>query len=360
MVMVLDEIGCERVTVLGFNVPVGLFFAATHPERTTALILVNTTARVRRDDDYPEGIPDEEIMGRRALREGSVHGMQGRSLCSEPGRRLQGSSGGCNAPSGSVVHPNDRLWRMRTVTISTCVTCSPAVRAPAIVVSRGGRIAARPDTSPITSRRELRRSTGRRRTCVRGRHRSHPRRDRRVPYRRAGTAVGRPSARHGVVHRHRRLDTPGRRAWGIDAGESCSSPTTRSSGRTRPVPGPCCEIHRRRCARPLRRPRPRDPCAIAIRDALLALGLEVRAGLHTGEIELAGDDVAGITVHTARRSRHSPEPAKSSCRVPSRIFSPDPIASTTRANTNSKACQEHGGSSACPNERLSRPSSRLG
>ena len=42
-------------------------------------------------------------------------------------------------------------------------------------------------------------------------------------------------------------------------------------------------------------------CAFAIRDALQALGLEVRAGLHTGEIELVGDDVAGIAVHTAQR-----------------------------------------------------------
>lgn len=42
-------------------------------------------------------------------------------------------------------------------------------------------------------------------------------------------------------------------------------------------------------------------CAFAIRDALPALGLEVRAGLHTGEIELLGDDIAGIAVHTAQR-----------------------------------------------------------
>jgi len=32
-----------------------------------------------------------------------------------------------------------------------------------------------------------------------------------------------------------------------------------------------------------------------------ALGLEVRAGLHTGEIELVRDDVAGIAVHIAAR-----------------------------------------------------------
>jgi class 3 adenylate cyclase len=42
-------------------------------------------------------------------------------------------------------------------------------------------------------------------------------------------------------------------------------------------------------------------CACAIRDAVRPLGLEVRAGLHTGEIELLGDGVAGIAVHIAAR-----------------------------------------------------------
>jgi class 3 adenylate cyclase len=42
-------------------------------------------------------------------------------------------------------------------------------------------------------------------------------------------------------------------------------------------------------------------CACAIRDALGALGLQVRAGLHTGEIELRGDDIAGIAVHIGQR-----------------------------------------------------------
>ncbi len=42
-------------------------------------------------------------------------------------------------------------------------------------------------------------------------------------------------------------------------------------------------------------------CACAIRDGMEPLGLEVRAGLHTGECELVGNDVAGIAVHTAAR-----------------------------------------------------------
>ena len=42
-------------------------------------------------------------------------------------------------------------------------------------------------------------------------------------------------------------------------------------------------------------------CARAIADAMPALGIEVRAGLHTGEVERMGEDVGGIAVHVAAR-----------------------------------------------------------
>jgi class 3 adenylate cyclase len=42
-------------------------------------------------------------------------------------------------------------------------------------------------------------------------------------------------------------------------------------------------------------------CAAAIRDAVQALGIEVRAGLHTGECEVRGDDIGGIGVHIGAR-----------------------------------------------------------
>ncbi|MBA2325147.1 MAG: hypothetical protein H0V95_00690, partial [Actinobacteria bacterium] len=38
-------------------------------------------------------------------------------------------------------------------------------------------------------------------------------------------------------------------------------------------------------------------CARAIRDAMRGLGLEIRAGIHTGDCELVGGDVAGLAVH---------------------------------------------------------------
>jgi class 3 adenylate cyclase len=42
-------------------------------------------------------------------------------------------------------------------------------------------------------------------------------------------------------------------------------------------------------------------CAIACRDELARRGIEVRAGLHTGECELVGDKVRGIAVHIGAR-----------------------------------------------------------
>lgn len=42
-------------------------------------------------------------------------------------------------------------------------------------------------------------------------------------------------------------------------------------------------------------------CACAARDAVHELGLEIRAGLHTGEYEIFGATIAGLTVHTGAR-----------------------------------------------------------
>jgi class 3 adenylate cyclase/pimeloyl-ACP methyl ester carboxylesterase len=42
-------------------------------------------------------------------------------------------------------------------------------------------------------------------------------------------------------------------------------------------------------------------CAMSIREAVQALGIQVRAGLHTGECEVRGDDIGGIAVHIGAR-----------------------------------------------------------
>src|SRR5262245_2861034 len=49
-------------------------------------------------------------------------------------------------------------------------------------------------------------------------------------------------------------------------------------------------------------------CACGIRDAVRQLGLEIRAGLHTGECEMAGSKVSGIAVHTGARIAAAAQP----------------------------------------------------
>jgi class 3 adenylate cyclase len=48
--------------------------------------------------------------------------------------------------------------------------------------------------------------------------------------------------------------------------------------------------------------------ACELRDALAPLGTEIRAGVHTAEVERRGDDIAGIGVHVARRLAEFAEP----------------------------------------------------
>jgi class 3 adenylate cyclase len=61
LAVILDEAGVEQAAVLAEldAGPTALFFAATRPERTSALILANTGAKFVAADDYPAGLPLE-------------------------------------------------------------------------------------------------------------------------------------------------------------------------------------------------------------------------------------------------------------------------------------------------------------
>jgi class 3 adenylate cyclase len=42
-------------------------------------------------------------------------------------------------------------------------------------------------------------------------------------------------------------------------------------------------------------------CGTAIRDAARQIGLDVRVGIHTGEVERRGAELAGVAIHLAHR-----------------------------------------------------------
>ena len=51
-------------------------------------------------------------------------------------------------------------------------------------------------------------------------------------------------------------------------------------------------------------------CALALRTELRGIGIEIRAGLHTGELDLLDDDVGGIAVHIAARIMAAARPGE--------------------------------------------------
>ena len=63
LLAVLDAAGSQRTALFAeFEAgPLAIFFAATHPERVSSLVLGNTAARYSYADDYPIGVPLEDL-----------------------------------------------------------------------------------------------------------------------------------------------------------------------------------------------------------------------------------------------------------------------------------------------------------
>jgi pimeloyl-ACP methyl ester carboxylesterase len=59
--IVLDAVGSEKAALIGDaeGGPMAMMFTATYPQRTRALVLVNTFARMLRAEDYSIGMPQE-------------------------------------------------------------------------------------------------------------------------------------------------------------------------------------------------------------------------------------------------------------------------------------------------------------
>ena len=89
-------------------------------------------------------------------------------------------------------------------------------------------------------------------------------------------------------------------------------------------------------------------CAEAIVDAVRPLGLEVRVGIHAGEVEMRGDDIAGMAVHigarVAARAGAGEVLVSSTVRE---IVTGSHQSSPTAVSTNSRASPGSGGCTPC-------------
>ncbi|HVE75247.1 MAG TPA: adenylate/guanylate cyclase domain-containing protein [Actinomycetota bacterium] len=60
---VMDEVGSEKAAIVGVSDcgPMAMLFAATYPSRVSALVLANTFPRLTKSDDYPWGLEQEDV-----------------------------------------------------------------------------------------------------------------------------------------------------------------------------------------------------------------------------------------------------------------------------------------------------------
>jgi class 3 adenylate cyclase/pimeloyl-ACP methyl ester carboxylesterase len=310
MIAVLDELGCERAVVVGAIGPPALQFAATHPERTSALVLINPTARFRRADDYPPGYADEAVEAAVALVRDQWGTGEMASLLAPTtagDARFARWSARCERLS---MTPQDAAWVFRGAYEVDVRHLLGAIRVPTLVVARAGwfgheqsryvaehidgaRYVELPgedylffvgDTGPLLDAIE---------EFVTGRFPRH--------------GVDRVLATvlfTDVVGSTDQVAGMGDRRWsellathdGLTRAElerfRGREVDTTGDGFLATFDGPGRAVR----------------CACAIRDAVRAMGIQVRVGLHTGEIELHGDDIGGIAVHIAQRVQTRAEP----------------------------------------------------
>jgi class 3 adenylate cyclase len=310
MIVVLDELGCERAVVLGAIGPPALQFAATHPERTSALVLINPTARFRRADDYPEGWADEVV-------EAVLAGVRDRwgtgETLSLMAPSMVGDAGFARWVARCervTMSPQVADWVYRAALEVDLRHLLGAIRAPTLVLVRAGwpgseqgRYVAEHidgaryvelagednlffvgDTGPLLDAIE---------EFVTGRLPTHD-----------ADRVLATVLFTDVVSSTDQAAGMGDRRWsellathdGLTRAE-----LERFRGREIQTTGDGFLATFDGPGRAVR-------CACAIRDAVRAIGIRVRCGLHTGEIELHADDIGGIAVHIAQRVQALAQP----------------------------------------------------
>ena len=140
---------------------------------------------------------------------------------------------------------------------------------------------------------------------------------------RAG-AEHRPRAGDRAVHRHRRLDRAGGARSATARGGSCSraAPRAWSARELERFRGREIDTRATASSRPSTARRAPSAARAAIARRGADARARVRAGLHTGEVELTADDVGGIAVHIGAGSARWPAPARCWSPARSRTSSP--------------------------------------
>jgi pimeloyl-ACP methyl ester carboxylesterase len=307
LLTVLDAVGSTRSALLGSSegAPMCVLFAASHPDRTTAMVLYGGFARRLRDDDYPIGETretSEALIAEMQTNWGGPVGLEARAPSMAGDRRFREAWARylrMGASPSSVV----ALTRMNAeIDVRAAL---PAVRVPTLILHRtGDRVI------PVEASRYMaERIEGARLVALPG--------DDHLPWVggaeqvigeieefltgiRAGPRPDRVLLTvlfTDIVGSTERAAQMGDRAWRERLAEHhamARQEMARWRGREINTAGDGFFAVFDGPARAIR-------CALALHQRLSGIGISIRAGLHTGEVTMSDDDVSGLAVHIGAR-----------------------------------------------------------
>ena len=318
LLAVLDTIGVDEPALVANNVPglLAIFFAATYPSRISALVLDGCYARFARAPDYPWGIPTEVL--ERIISEyndGPISRPQmlkytAPSAMSDAEFVAQWQRQGRSTYGPAVAKANAEL-----AVYTDLRPLLPAIQAPTLVLCRrndnfAGPPHARYLAAHIPNAKLVELQGDDNLIYVGDSDKDldeieefltgavHAPRSNRVLATVLFTDIVGSTERlaelgdrkwHDLLDAHdRAIRRQLERFQGLEVG-------TRGDGFVATFDGPGRAIE----------------CACALRDVVAALDLEIRVGVHTGEIELRDDrEIAGVAVHLAARIEQQAGPSE--------------------------------------------------
>jgi len=295
---VMQAAGSSRAVLFGYSegAPMSILFAATYPERVTALILASASARWFPAPGYPCGHGAQEMYD--ALRDIAAHRWgQGESI--EWYLPSQAHSARARQRLGRfermAVNPSAFLRLTQMIHDIDVRAVLPAIHVPTLVIQRlSDRI-----TPPCHGRYLASHIAGARYFEQAGDHSLR------------FAASGDNDALYGEI-----VDFLAATGHAADPDRVLATilHTTTVAPRTLAAPpkaeaGELIRGHRGRLIRTTAdsilaifdAPGQAIRCAAAVRDGAAAAGIQIRAGIHTGEVDLVGDDIAGTSVQITGR-----------------------------------------------------------
>jgi class 3 adenylate cyclase len=304
---VMDAAGSERAALFGTSEggQLAVLFAATYPERALGLVLFNTAARIRRADDYRPGVPARLEEAALALFESDWGGDMLLDLVVPSLGADQRAREWWGRYFRRATSPGAAVAQLRMNFGMDVRHVLGAVQTPTLVLHTGGNAFLPADHGrylaehiPDASYVELVGSDD-------------------LPYLDAAdgivaetreflTGVREPAEPDRVlttvlftdiVGSTEQATALGDRGWRdvLDAHDTAvRRQLERFRGREIKTTGDGFLATFDGPARAIR-------CGSAIREAARGAGVDVRVGLHTGEIELRGEDIGGVAVHVAQR-----------------------------------------------------------